>query len=120
MKIAKIKDRYMFNSKNPNKTHDYLVYKDKLTNEIRAIELTHLYNVDKQRFALVRTGHLKKMYFKHRETPSGVNRYYFATNIYGGPIDLSHPDVNLNVYRKYKISNKQKNDVLKFAKNKRK
>lgn len=120
MKIAKIKDRYMFYSKNPNKTHDYLVYKDKSTNEVRAVQLTHLYNIDKKRFAQLKSGLLKKMYFKHRETPSGVNRTYITTNVYGSPIDLNHPDVNLNVYRKYRISNKQKNDVLKFAKTKKK
>lgn len=105
----------MFHSHNPNGTHDYLVYKDSRTNEIRAIELTHLYKPDNYRFAQVRSGLLKKMRFKHRETPSGVNNGYLNKNAYGGLIDLSHPDVNLNIFRKVRISSKQKNDVLRFA-----
>ena len=48
------------------------------------------------------------MKFSHRETPSGVNNSYFTTDITGKPLNLKHPDVNMNVYRKVKISNKQK------------
>ena len=115
MKIARIKNRYMFNSSNPNGTHDYLIYKDNRTNEIRAIELTHLYKKDNYRFRQLRTRLLKKMKFGHRETPSGVNNGYKTKNVYGTPIDLNHKDVNLNIYRKVRISNKQKNDILSFA-----
>lgn len=115
MRIAKIKNRYMFNSSKPNGTHDYLVYKDRTTNEVRAIELTHLYKPDRYRFLQIRNGILKKMRFKHRETPSGVNNGYLNKNINGQPLDLNHKDVNLNVYRKVYISNKQKQDILRFA-----
>jgi len=118
MKIVKIKNRYMFNSSKPNGTHDYLVYKDRTTNEVRAIELTHLYNRDNYNFCLINRGILKKMRFKHRETPSGVNNGYFTKDINGKPIDLNHKDVNLNAYRKYRISNKQFYDVIRFARRK--
>lgn len=119
MRIAKIKNRYMFNSSKPNGTHDYLVYKDKHTNEIRAIELTHLYKPDKLRLSQVKSGLLKKMFFKHRETPTGVNNGYLNTNALGQSIDLKHKDVNMNVYRKARISKKQQADILKFANKKK-
>ena len=115
MCIARIKNRYMFKSKNPNKPHDYLVWTDSSTGQVRAVELTHLYEIDKYRFAQVKSGLLKKMKFRHRETPSGVNNGYVYKNINGGPIDLTHPDVNLNAYRKAYISSKQIRDILKFA-----
>lgn len=120
MRIAKIKNKYMFNSNKPNGTHDYLVYKDKTSNEVRAIELTHLYKPDKYRLAQVRSGLLKKMYFKHRDTPTGVNNGYLNKNISGKPINLNHKDVNMNVYRKTRISKKQQADILKFAKKQKK
>ncbi len=119
MKIARIKNRYMFKSNNPNGTHDYLVYKDKSTKEIRAIELTHLYKRDNYRFAQIKSGLLKKMRFSHRETPSGVNNGYLSVNANGNPIDLKHKDIDLNVYRKTFISQKQQCDILKFAKRKK-
>ncbi len=72
MKIAKIKNHYMFKSNNPYGTHDWLIWKDRKTGETRAVELTHLYNKDPKRFAQLKAGLLKKMNFKHRETPSGV------------------------------------------------
>lgn len=117
MKIARIKDRYLFHSRsrNSNKSHDYLIFKDNSSNEIRAIQLTHLYKKDRHRFMQVRNGLLKKMKFNHRDTPSGVKNYYFNKDINGNPINLNHPDVNLNVYRKIRISNKQKNDVIRFS-----
>lgn len=120
MKIVKIKNRYMFNSNNPPGTHDYLVYKDSKTNEVRAIPLTHLYYPDKRRFFQMHQGYLKKMYFNHRDTPTGVNNYYLTNNVYGSSIDLNHPDVNKNVYRKIRISKKQEEDVLRFASKHRK
>ncbi len=67
MKITKIKNKYMFNSIKPNSTHYYLVYKDKRTNEVRAIELTHLYKRDNYRFTQLKRGLYKKMKFSHRE-----------------------------------------------------
>lgn len=115
MILAKIKNRYMFKSDKPDKNHDYAIYKDKSTNEIRAVELTHLYKPDNKRFSQLRNGEIKKMRFSHRETPSGVNNYYFYKNINGGPIDLRHPDINLHAYRKARISHKQSDDIKKFA-----
>ena len=106
----------MFDSEHPNGTHDYLVYKDKNSGKVRAIELTHLYYPDKKRFSQIKQKFLKKMKFPHRETPSGVDRRYFVKNAKGNSIDLKHPDVNMNIYRKVRISKKQKADILKFSK----
>lgn len=62
MKIARIKDRYMFHSRswNTNKSHDYLIFKDNSSNEIRAIQLTHLYKKDRHRFMQVRISNKQK------------------------------------------------------------
>lgn len=115
MKIAKIKNRYMFNSSNPNGYHDYLVYKDKNSGQIRAIQLTHLYNEDRLRFSQIRSGLLKSFKLPHRETPSGVNNGYITTDINGNPLNLRHSDVDLNTYRKHRITQKKQNDILNFA-----
>jgi len=115
MKIAKIKNRYMFNSSNPNGTHDYLVYKDKKSGENRAVELTHLYVPDRKRFSQVKNGFLKKMRFRHRETPSGVNNSYYCRDVNGKALDFRNKNVNLNAYRHSHIWPKQSVDVMKFA-----
>ena len=62
MKIARIKDRYMFHSRswNTNKSHDYLIFKDNSSNEIRAIQLTYLYKKDRHRFMQVRISNKQK------------------------------------------------------------
>lgn len=116
MKIAKIKNHYMFKSSNPYGTHDYLLYKDKATGEVRAVQLTHLYSKDPKRFAQLWKGLLKKMDFQHRETPSGVNKFYKSTDANGRPINPKSRFVNTNIYRKAHISGKQASDVLKFIK----
>ena len=87
----------MFDSEHPNRTHDYLVYKDKNSGQVRAIELTHLYYPDNKRFSQIKRKYLKKMKFPHRETPSGVDCRYSDKNAKGNSIDLKHPDVNMNI-----------------------
>ncbi len=116
MKIAKIKNHYMFKSNNPYGTHDWLIWKDRKTGETRAVELTHLYNKDPKRFAQLKAGLLKKMNFKHRETPSGVGKFYRNADAKGRPINPNSRFVNTNVYRKSRISSKQAVDVKNFVK----
>lgn len=119
MKIVKIKNHYMFKSSNPYGTHDWLIWNDGKSGETRAVELTHLYNKDPKRFAQLRKGLLKKMNFKHREMPSGVNKFYKTADSKGRPINQNSRFVNSNVYRKAHISSKQEKDVLNFVKRKK-
>ncbi len=119
MKIVKIKNHYMFKSSNPYGTHDYLLYKDRATGEVRAVKLTHLYSKDPKRFAQLKRGLLKKMDFPHRETPSGVDKHYKTTDVNGRPIDPNSRFINTNVYRKARVSSKQADDVLRFVKRKK-
>jgi hypothetical protein len=116
MRIAKIKNKYLFNSTNPNGTHDYLVYIDTKTGENRAVELTHLYNPDIKRFNQIKIGLLKKMSFSHRDTPSGVKNKYHRKDTNGNPLNFNDICVDLNSYKTHKVTNKQASDVIKFAK----
>ena len=121
MIIVRIKNRYMYNSNNPNGSHDYLVYYDKNSKQNRAVRLTHIYNKDKQRFKQIKQKAIKKMKFSHREVPSGLTKKILTTNVYGKPININSKDVNKNIYRKYRISKKQQQDIFNFiGKNKKK
>ncbi len=50
MRLVKIKNRYLFNSSNPNGHHTYAVYYDKAKKENHAVALTHLSVKDNKRF----------------------------------------------------------------------
>lgn len=55
MKLAKIKNKYMYKtSPDDNGTHHYLVFYDRKTQRYNAVQLTHLYIKDKNRFELIR------------------------------------------------------------------
>ncbi|MCD8372198.1 MAG: hypothetical protein LUD27_02725, partial [Clostridia bacterium] len=58
MRLVKIKNKYLFDSNNPEGTHTYAVYRDNKTHELRAVALTHLYVKDEKRFKQVRKGNI--------------------------------------------------------------
>ena len=41
------------------------------------------------------------------------NRY--ISDVRGNPLNLRHSDVDLNTYRKHRITQKKQNDILNFA-----
>lgn len=88
MSIYKIKDGYFFKSNNPKDHHFYITYTDKQSNTVRAIELTHLYNIDPTREKQLNKGLIYKESFSAFDTPSGVNRKYYTKNINGTAICL--------------------------------
>ncbi len=110
MKLAKIKNRYIFHSENPNGYHTYLVYYDKRDKKNYAITTTHLYKPDGKRMSQVRTGVYKKMTLPGFETPSGV--YYKPTkkNVFGTDINLRSKDVKI----KQSLSKSQSKKILRF------
>ncbi len=117
MRLAKIRNRYMFNSNKPTQEHIYAVYTDYTTKEVRAIEATHLYIPDEENMNKVKRGLLRKVRFNGYETPSAVYNSYYDTNIEGKPIDLLHADVRVD---KTPIPQKQAKAIKDFAKSKRK
>lgn len=92
MKLAKIKNRYMFHSNKPNGYHSYLVYYDK---KHYAITTTHLYKADPKRMGQVRDGVYKKMKLPGFELPSGVYHKPNKTTVWGSDIDIHSKDVHL-------------------------
>lgn len=93
MSIYKIKDRYFFNSNKPNGHHFYITYTDKPSNTVRAIKLTHIYQLDPDRVNDMKNKLIYKESFSAFDTPSGVNREYYTKNIHGTAICL---DDNIN------------------------
>jgi hypothetical protein len=79
----KIRDRFLFNSSTPNKEHTYAVYYDRKNKEYRAVQLTHLYLKDEERFKKLNKGLFLKEKFKRFEVPSGVRNYYYSKDVSG-------------------------------------
>lgn len=113
MRLVKIKNKYLFNSSNPNGTHTYAVYYDKTTKQNNAIALTHLYIKDDKRFKQVKKGNIMVANFKEFETPTGVKNYYYSRNTNGKKINLKDKDV-VKVYKRY-LPKKQADKMKKFA-----
>lgn len=118
MHLAKIKDGYMFKTNKPEKEHTYAVYTDLQSKEVRAVPTTHLYVVDEDKMDKVRKGLLRKVKFAGYETPSCVENYYFADNIYGSKIDLN--DKKFVSVDKTPLSQNQASIIKNFAKYRRK
>lgn len=113
MQLFRIKNKYLFNSVEPEKYHTYAVYKDERTNEVRAVQMTHLYRKDEKRFEQLNKGLIKKFKFDEFETPSGVKNYYFATDIKGKPLDLKNPAVIKRSNKK--VPKTMENEIRHFS-----
>lgn len=115
MRLAKIKNKYLFDSDNPDGTHTYAVYYDRKSKSYRAVGLTHLYLKDQKRFDKVKKGFIKKMKFKEFELPSGVHDYYFEKTIKGKKIDLNDKKNVVNVEKRH-LPKRQAEAIKRFAK----
>ena len=114
MRLVKIKNRYLYNSNNPNGTHTYAVYYDRKTKQNRAIALTHLYVKDEKRYRQVRRGKILISNFKEFETPSGVQNYYYSKNTCGKNINLKDNEI-VKVFKRY-LPKQQAEKLKNFAK----
>lgn len=114
MRLAKIRNKYLFNSNKPNGIHTYAVYYDKQTKQNRAIALTHLYVKDEKRFKQVKKGNIMISNFKEFDTPTGVQNYYYSKNVSGKKISLKDKDV-VKVHKRF-LPKKQADKLKKFAK----
>ena len=119
VRVAKIKNRYIFRKNtgyNENGYHHYLVYTDKYTGQNVAVETTHLYLKDKDRFEKLKNGQGIKMSLPGMETPSLITKTFYTTNSKGKGIDFAHRDVKV----KRKISKSKSRRLFKFVNKTRK
>ncbi len=116
MRLAKIKNKYMYETKPGDKgTHTYLVFFDRKKKRYNAAQLTHLYIKDNKRFVQVNKGLIKVEKFKEFDVPSGVKKHVYENNIYGGNINLKDRKNVRKVYSRY-LSKKQSSRIKKFLK----
>ena len=116
MRLAKIKNRYLYKSDNPNGIHTYAVYYDAKTKTNNAVALTHLYVKDDKRFKQVKKGNIRVEKFKEFDVPSGVQNYYYSKTVDGKNIDLKNTD-NVKFIGSRFLSKSQSERIKKFAKN---
>ncbi len=118
MRLAFIKDKYMFNKNaNSKDRHLYAVYYDRKSKKYRAVETTHLFIPDKSRFNDVKKGYLMKIKFPKFDLPSGVNNNYYETDINGNKINIHNSNVKF-VSQKH-LPKSISNSIISFAKKKR-
>ena len=107
----------MFKSNNPNGIHTYATYYDRKNKCYNAIQLTHLYVKDANRFKQVSKGNIMVTKFKEFDVPSGVRNQYYSKNVSGGKIDLKDKSNVKFVSNRY-LNKKQSNKIKMFAKKK--
>lgn len=115
--LANIKNKYMFNSDKPEQEHCYVVYFDEKSQELRAIETTHLYKADEKNMNKLKRNLLHKVHFEGNDTPSGTNNYYYNTDINGLPLDLTNKSIKLN---EKELPESLATEIKNFAKKARK
>lgn len=115
MRLAKIKNKYLFKGDKPEGTHTYAVYYHRPTKRYRAVSLTHLYVKDDKRFKQVKKGNIRIEKFKEFDVPSGVQNYYYDKTVSGGKIDLEDKNAVISVEKRY-LSKSQGDRIKNFAK----
>ena len=113
MRIARIKDGYMFKTENPECEHNYLLFYDKKSKSYRAIQTTHLYRRDEKRFKQVKSNALLYVKFPGAEVPSAVRNYHYTHNIDGKKIDINDPSVK--IVSKRHLPKKLSSKIKSFA-----
>ena len=114
VRVAKIKNRYMFrNNKgaDPNKFHYYLIYTDKYSGQNIAVQTTHLYQKDTNRFRALANGHGIKMQLPGFETPTMILKKFHTSNARGQAIDFAHRDVRV----KSKVSRSKARRLYRYV-----
>lgn len=116
MRLAKIKNKYMYKTTpDDNGIHYYLIFYNKKEKQYNAIQLTHLYTKDKDRFVQVKKGLIKIEKFKEFDVPSGVRKRLYTKNANGGNICIKN---NKNVDKIFSrhLSKKQSQRIKDFIK----
>ena len=113
MRLAKIKNKYLYKDDNPEGIHTYALYYDKPSKCYRAVGLTHLYVKDKKRFIQIKQGKIHIEKFKEFDVPSGVRNHYYDKNVDGKKIDILDRN-NIVVGQRY-LTKKQSERIKRFA-----
>ena len=98
---------------NDNGVHYYLVYYDRKSKSYHAVQLTHLYIKDKNRFKLVEKGFILVEKFKEFDVPSGVRDIVYTTNVNGTKIDIRDKKNIVKIFSRF-ISKHQSDRIKKF------
>lgn len=113
MKLAKIKNKYMYKtSPNDNGSHYYLIFYNHKEKRYEAAQLTHLYIRDNKRFAQVKKGNILVEKFKEFDVPSGIHKMLYTHSYSGSKISLSNKGVIQSSLRQ--LSTSQSKRIKKF------
>ena len=113
MKLARIKDGYMFRSGNPDGEHNYCLFYDKKTKSYKAVQTTHLYRRDEKKFKQLEKNAIMRVRFPGCELPSGVRSYHHTHNVNGDKIDIK--DKSVTILSKKHFPKKLSAKIKKFA-----
>lgn len=114
MKLYKIRNEYLFDSDKPKGFHTYAVYYDKQNKRYNAIQTTHLYTKDENRFRQVRRGNIAIAKFKEFDVPSGIKNSYFSQNKNGTKINVNDKYNVIPISSRH-LSKKQSDFLKSFA-----
>lgn len=118
MRIARIKNKYMYKCKDKyeeDNHHHYLIFYDRKNKRYNALQLTHIYLLDEKRDIQEKKGLILKEKFKEFEVPSGVKRQLYTTNVYGKNINLNSKYIE-EIFPRH-LSKKQSDRIKHFALN---
>lgn len=120
MKLAKIKNKYMYETRpDDNGSHYYLIFYNHKEKRYEAAQLTHLYIKDNKRFKQVKKGNILVEKFKEFDVPSGVRNTIYKTNVHKTNINMDDMNNVSPVSNRY-LSKKQSNRIFTFLKSKKK
>lgn len=115
MQIFHIKDKDMFNTKNGTGSHRYAVFTDRKSKEVRAVELTHLYEIPFNKQKRINNGYIKELKLSCYKLPSGVSTEYVTKDINGKPLNMK----TLKVKTGACLGAKESKKIIKIAKNRK-
>lgn len=88
MRIAKIKNKYMYKGNKPNGWHWYLIFFNRKKKRYEAIQTTHLYEIPPKKLRRLKKGEMIEEKIFKKGFPSGVKGTIFVKNsVDGGNID---------------------------------
>lgn len=102
-----------------NGSHHYLVFFNRKSKRYNAVQLTHLYIKDKERFKQVKKGLITIEKFKEFDVPSGVKKEVYTSTASGKNIDLNDTKYVDKVYNRH-LSAVQSKRIKAFINKKKK
>ena len=112
MKIVKIKNKFMFNSKKPNGIHFYALFWNKKYKKYNAIQLTHIGKKDDKRYEQADNGLIKPIRLKQidKYADSGITKCRYVSDVHGYPLSS-----NIGKLVVEKVSSSSTNKIINFG-----